>query len=193
MTLTLKQKQQFLRRRRRIRKVVLDTVRKEGAVVFGGRAVNRQVPKHLQEHTEDFDIFLKKGKDPKKFAKKIERKLDKKFKGNFFEVRPSAFPGTEKVVSRVSGKGIVDVSKHKEKVKVIRRKGVKFANLEFQKKKIRESLADPESKFRRGKDKFTRLRIKLAQKKKKKRKRRVNRDFILPTIKQTRIKVPRLF
>ena len=67
-------------------------------------------------------------------------------------------------------KGTADVSEHpKEKVGVVRRNGVRFADLEFQKKKIKQSLADPESKFRHDKDRLSRLRIRLAEQLKKKK------------------------
>ena len=171
MVLTLKQQEKFLRRRDNVRNVILNTVKKEGGIIFGARAVNRQVPKHLEVHTEDYDILSRK--DPKELAKKIEKKLDKKFGGNYYKVQPAMHPGTYKVVSIVSKKGTADVSKHpKGKIKVVRRNGVKFAHLDFQKKKIKQSLSDPQSKFRHDKDKFTRLRIKLAERKKNKPRRR---------------------
>lgn len=175
MTLTLKQKENFLRKRKRLKRVILSAIKKEGGVVFGARSVNRQVPKHLESSTQDYDVFVKG--DPKKTAKRIEKKLDKKFGGNFFKVKPALHEGTYKIISVTSKKGIADVSQHpKEKIKVVKRKGVKFAHLDFQKKKIKQSLADPKSKFRHDKDKFSRLRIKLSEQKKhtkhKPRKRR---------------------
>ena len=64
----------------------------------------------------------------------------------------------------------MDVQKQKEQVNVVKKKGNKFADLNFQKKKIKESLANPEAKFRRDKDKFSRLRIRLNERAKKKSK-----------------------
>lgn len=177
MTLTLEQKERFLRAKSRgaVRRAILNQIKKEKGIVFGARAVNRQVPKHLESPTEDFDVFIPKGKSPKKTAKRIERRLDKKFGGNFFKVEEGKFEGLYKVKSRVSGKGLIDLNKQKQKVGVVKRKGVKFADLQFQKKKIKESLANPEAKFRRDKDKFSRLRIKIAEARKKKRKRSIKR------------------
>lgn len=183
MTLTLQQKRQFLKRRNTIiRKSVLSSVKKNNGIVFGGRANNKQLPKHLQEHTSDYDVFVQK--NPQKFAKRLERKLDRKLKGNFFRTEPAKHEGTYKIKSNVSNKGIVDVSqKPKEIIRTIKRKGVKFAHTDFQKKQIKKSLADPDSKFRHDKDRFTRLRIKLSEKptkQKKKVSKRRNNIFPVP-------------
>ncbi len=167
MTLTLSQKDKFLRNQKAIDKIVRKVVREEGGVIFGARSVNKQIKPHLRKHTEDFDVFTKK--DPKKFAQKVEKRLDKKFGGNFYEVKPALHSGTSKVINRVSKRGIVDASKHpKEKIKVVIRKGVKFAHTDFQKRQIKKSLADPKSKFRHDKDRFSRLRIQLNEQAKKK-------------------------
>ena len=157
--LTLEQKDNFLRNKKKVSKTILKILRKEDATIFGAKSVNVQVKPHLRSPTEDFDIFVKG--NPKQTARRIERRLDKKFGGNFFKVEEGKFEGVFKVKSRLSGKGLIDIQKQKEKVGIVKRKGNKFANLEFQKKKIKESLANPEAEFRRDKDKFSRLRIKL--------------------------------
>ncbi len=168
MTLTLRKKKHFLKNREDVRKIILKEVRKEKAIIFGARSVNKQVPKFLREHTEDYDILS--DKDPKRLAKRIEKRLDKRFGGNFYEVKAAIHEGTHKVNNRFTGKGVADVSKREGKVPFIKRKGVKFAKLSFQEKKIRESLANPEAKFRHQKDRFSRTRIKLAKKQIPKRK-----------------------
>ena len=163
--LTLDQKERFLRKRKRIPGLIRKALKEEDATIFGARSVNIQVRPHLRSSTEDFDIFVKG--DPEKSARRIERKLDKKFKGNFFKVEAGKTEGVYKVKSRLSGKGLVDVQKQKEQVNVVKRKGNKFATLDFQKKKIKESLANPEAKFRSDKDKFSRLRIQLHESKRR--------------------------
>lgn len=164
---TLEEKNRFLKNKNQVRKIILSEIKKDGGVIFGARAVNKFVPKHLRVHTEDYDVLVKG--DPKKVARRIERRLDKKFKGNFFKVQPAQHPGTETIKNNLSGKTTADLSKLKEKVPTRTIKGVRFARLSFQEKKIRESLANPEAKFRHQKDRFTRDRIKLARKHKPKR------------------------
>lgn len=177
MTQTLEQKDKFLRNQKAVEKAVRQAVKKEGGIIYGARSVNRQVKPHLRTHTEDFDIFVKK--NPKQFARKIEKKLDKRFGGNYYEVKSAIHPGTEKVMDRISGKGTADVSKHpKGKIKVVRRKGVKYAHTDFQKRQIKKSLADPKSKFRHEKDKFSRLRIQLNERKPKRKPKKIKKSYV---------------
>ena len=166
MALTLEQKRKFLKNRKDVKKIILDEVRKEKGIVFGARSVNKQILKFLKEPTEDYDILS--DKDPKKLAKNIERRLDKRFGGNFYEVKTALHEGTHKVNNRFTGKGIADVSRREGKVPFIKRKGVRFAKLSFQEKKIKESLANPDAKFRHQKDRFSRDRIKISKQVKKK-------------------------
>ncbi len=173
MVLTLEQKDSFLRKKKQVSKIILNQIRKEKGIIFGARSVNKQVPKHLRSHTEDFDVLVEG--NPKTLAKRIERKLDKKFGGNFYSVKDAQHEGTKTVKNNLSGKGVADISKREEKVGFVKRKGVRFAKLSFQEKKIRQSLADPKSKFRHQKDKFSRDRIKLSRIKKKKKKKPIRK------------------
>lgn len=166
MRLTIKKKKNFLKKRKEVKRIILNEVRKEKGIIFGARSVNKQVPKFLREHTEDYDILS--DKDPKKLAKRIEKKLDKRFGGNFYEVKAAQHKGTYKVNNRFTGKGIADVSKREVDVPFVKRKGVRFAKLSFQEKKIKESLANPDARFRHNKDRFSRDRIKISKQVKKK-------------------------
>ena len=171
MTLTLQQKEKFFKDRKKIGKVILDTSKKRGLIIFGARSVNKQVPPYLRSHTEDYDIYTPHV--PKKTARRIERKLDRRFKGNFFEVKQAAHPGTYKITTIIGQKGIADISKKPNKIRLIKRKGVYYAHTDFQKEKIKESLRDPKSRFRHEKDKESRLRIELAEKRRKIRKPKI--------------------
>lgn len=162
--LTLQQKERFFRNQKKVGKVIINHVKKKGLILFGQKATNRQLPKDLRKDTQDYDIF---SQTPEKSAKRIERKLDRKLKGNFFLVRKAKHGGTYKIISRVGDRGVVDVGKPDRKVPIIKRKGIKLATLKFQKEQIRKSLADKESKFRHAKDREVRSRIKIAEQRKK--------------------------
>ena len=162
--LTLEEKERFFKNQKKVGKVIINHVKKKGLILFGQKATNRQLPKDLRKDTQDYDIF---SQTPKKSARRIERKLDKKLKGNYFEVREAKHGGTYKVIQRIGDKGIVDVGKPDRKVPTIIKKGTRLATLEFQKQQIRKSLADPESKFRHAKDREVRSRIKIAEQRKK--------------------------
>ena len=168
MALTLKQKEKLFRNKERVGRVVISHVKKKGLILFGQKAVNKQLPKDLRKDTEDYDIF---SNTPRKTAKRIERKLDRKFKGDYFFVKEAMHKGTYKVNSHVGNKGIADVSKPDRKVPTVKRQGVRLASLEFQKQQIKKSLDDPESKFRHPKDKEVRSRIKIAEQRGKKRRK----------------------
>jgi len=178
MTLTLEQKEKFFRNRKKIQKVVLDEVKKDKAIIFGQRSVNEKLPNHLDVHTQDYDIFTPD--NPRKLARKIERKLDKKFKGNFFVSKPAIHGGTHKVKTIIGDREVADVSKKPKKIETFKKKGIKYASLTFQQSKIKESLSDPKSKFRHAKDKETRSRIQIYNKNKSKKKSRKRKNFLSP-------------
>ncbi len=161
--LTLEEKERFFKNQKKVGKIIINHVKKRGLILFGQKATNRQLPEDLRKDTQDYDIF---SPTPKKSAKRIERKLDRKLKGNFFFVKEAVHGGTYKVISRIGNKGVVDVGKSEREVPTVTRKGVKLASLEFQKGQIKKSLSDPDSKFRHPKDREVRSRIKIAEQRK---------------------------
>ncbi len=177
--LTLKQKERFFKNQKKVGKIIINHVKKKGLILFGQKATNRQLPEDLRKDTQDYDIF---SPTPKKSARRIERKLDRKFKGNFYIVKKAKHGGTYKVVSKVGDKGIVDVGKPDRKIPTVTKKGIKLATLEFQKQQIKKSLADKESKFRHAKDREVRSRIKIAEQRKKIKPRRktIRKRSVLP-------------
>lgn len=170
--LTLEQKERFFRNQKKVGEVIINHVKKKGLILFGQKATNKQLPKDLRKDTQDYDIF---SQTPQKTAKRIERKLDRKLRGNFFIVKKAIHGGTYKVKSRIGDKGVVDVGKPDRKVPTITKKGVRLATLEFQKQQIRKSLADKASAFRHAKDREVRSRIKIAE---QRGKRKINKSKV---------------
>ncbi|KKN17075.1 hypothetical protein LCGC14_0969530 [marine sediment metagenome] len=179
MVLTRKQKISFYRNKKKVAEVIIDHVKKKKQIIFGARSLNAHFPTFLDKPTIDYDILIEKG-NPKKVAKRLEKKLDKKFKGNFFVVEKARHPGTYKVKRILGKEGIIDISKSKEKVPTDKIKGVRFSKLSFEKGKIKQSLRDPQSKFRHEKDKerLERIRIFESLKKKKIRKPRIRKRIV---------------
>ena len=183
--LTLEEKERFFKNQKKVGRVIINHVKKKGLILFGQKATNRQLPSDLRKDTQDYDIF---SSTPKISANRIERKLDRKLDGNYFEVREAKHGGTYKVIQRIGDKGVADVGKPDRKVPIVVKKGVKLATLEFQKQQIKKSLADPQSKFRHAKDREVRSRIKIAEKRKefkkiKKKSAPKNLRFNLPIFK----------
>lgn len=135
-------------------------------ILHGNKAINMQLPNYLQIYTEDYDL---KSKNPEKDAKRIEGILDEQFGGDFFKVVPSSrYEGVWKIISRVTGRGVVDLSYYEIDIPHKIMDGIKVATLQHHLDRIRVTLADPAKKFRWTKEKETRQRIKIAKRRKRK-------------------------
>lgn len=163
---TLKQAESYYRKGAKpIDSVVRRAIVNQDEIVYGARAVNKRLPKHLDIYTEDWDIATTD--DPASVAKKIEKKLDKRYGGNFFRVEPAKHAGTYKIKSNVTEKGVVDVTVvEPHTVPHEKIEGVNYATLDYQLMRIDASLDDPKSAFRHKKDLETRQRITIHRKKK---------------------------
>ena len=115
----------------------------------------------------DWDIFSLA--DPKELAKKLEAKLDKHYGGNFFRVEPAIHPSTFRVKSNVTGNVVADMSFKDRTVTFKRIKGINYASLGWLEKEAKETLSDPDDKFRWHKDRDTLQRIRVFKKAKRKR------------------------
>lgn len=169
MVLTRSQKIAFYRNKNKVDLTVLREIKNKKLILFGARSLNRQLPPFLRKETKDYDVILTK-RDPKKVARELERKLDKKFKGNVFIVEKGKAPGVYKVKNVLGKEGVIDVVKSDKRVPFVKRRGVRVSTLAFEKSKIRESLSNPEAKFRHDKDRERRDRIKIFENLKKRRK-----------------------
>lgn len=174
---------------KKIKNVILKNVRKKQHIVHGARALNVFFPPFLDRPTEDYDIF---SSTPRKTAEKIEKRLDRRFGGDFFRTEKAGFPGTVKVKSNVTEQTIADYTDPKREIPHTKRKGIKYANFKHFKKRIKESLADPRNRFRHAKDKETLRRIKLTEKlrSQKRRRSREAKTFteLLPDIRIKRLR-----
>ncbi len=124
--------------------------RDDDLTLYGARAVNAQLPKYLQSHTDDFDIYTSESSVIQ--AKRLEKILDKKYGGNYFRVEPAQYKGTFHIKSNITNRTIADMTVTKDDIPHKEVDGMNVATLDFQVDKIRESLSNPQSKFRRGKD-----------------------------------------
>lgn len=144
-----------------------DSLEGSNEVVYGARAVNRQLPKYLNVYTEDWDIATVD--DPEKEAKRVEKQLDHDFGGNYFRIVPAIHPGTFKVISNVTNKGVADLTRIEEPIEYRKLGRIRYATLNHQLQQIDKSLKDPESQFRWNKDKNAKQRIKIGMKRRRKK------------------------
>ncbi len=134
---------------REIDNIVLKNVKKNDQIIFGARAINAQISPLFRRPTKDFDIIAKR---PRKSAMQLERKLDRRFGGDFFLTKPAQFPGTWKVKSKFKGPTIADFSGPKKGTKIVVIKGIKYRSLSQQTQDKLQSVRNPEFAFRRDKD-----------------------------------------
>ena len=147
-------------------KVIIKILSSDDEVVHGAQSINKQLPKYLQRHTEDWDIYT--DDEPKIVAKKIEKALDAKYGGNYFSVEPAKHEGTYKVKSKVTGNTIADVTFKEDDVTYKKIGEINYTTLDYEVKMIKKSLAREENKFRHAKDfaALQRIKISIAGKKK---------------------------
>ena len=130
------------------------------AVVHGAQAINAQLPPHLRKHTSDWDIF---DTEARAMAHKIERALDNRYGGNYFVVKLGKHKGTFKVVSKVSGETVADVTAATDIIPYRVIGSIRYATLDYHVKRIKAILADKTASYRHEKDKETARRIRLAR------------------------------
>jgi len=144
-------------------------VKKKGDIIYGARALNKQLPPDLQRPTDDYDIW---SKQPKDHCDKLEDHLDKCVGCDMF-TEEQLEVGKGKKVYRIrvnpTGKQEVDYSKPPTdfKYKVIG--GVKYQDIKHQEKRLKEMSKDPKLAFRAHKTKRDLGLIEKAKKKEKKK------------------------
>jgi len=132
-------------------------------VIYGARALNKQFPEHLKEHTIDYDIL---SPNPKKDAKETEQALDKHFGGDYFDVEAAQHPGTWKVKG-INGKTYADYTEKPKGTRSRTIDGKKYLPLSSIAKHIKKTLKDDSAKYRWRKDQDAYNRIKLVLQRKR--------------------------
>lgn len=158
MALTSEQVDYYLRNKHWANQIILNKARQSGDIIHGAQAVNAQVPVHLQKCTSDYDIYTN---NPKKTATEVAKELNKAFNGKkkMFYVKQAKHEGTWKIKSKIAGETIADYTKHPNGIPHKNLLGVKYATIGHSKKEVKRMLGEPESEFRRKKDKSTLARI----------------------------------
>ena len=154
----------------KISKIIEAKVRQDESIIYGARAMNRQIAGLVSRPTEDYDIYTNQ---PRKTALFIEKKLDREVAlgRNDYYVKPAIHGGTWKVMyvgydkkkGTPDDKGIVDYTKPTTKIKVVRLNGISYEALSNIVKVKKAILKDKESKYRWEKDRNDLIRIKFAK------------------------------
>ena len=155
-------------------RAILSFLRDSPLIVHGGRATNAYLPPWLDRETQDWDIFTPS--NAKKQAEELERKLDKRYDGDYFGTEPALHPGTFRIRNKVTGDVIADITLSDRTIAFKKIKGINYATLDYHEDHILETLDNPETAFRHKKDSETLQRIKIYRKMKKRRVQRRRRD-----------------
>lgn len=142
-----------------VRETVLNKAEKEDQIIYGARAINRQVPTPLKKKTRDFDILTNK---PRKKAKELVEELNRRLGKEEFVMTKAKHKGTFKVKDS-KGKTVVDYTQINKRPKVKRSFGNKFKDIKSIKKNIQRVIKKQETEFRREKDLDALRRIKLSE------------------------------
>lgn len=141
-----------------IRSSILNLAQKNKQVVYGGQAANKNLPLHLRRKTKDFDVY---SKQPKQSAEELSKVLNKGFSKDEFTVERAKYDKTFKV--KRGKETIADYTSTTNHPKSKNEFGVKYADLDYQKKKLKEIVKNPDFKYRWEKDKDMLNRIKQSE------------------------------
>ena len=152
----------FYKNKENINRIIKRDVRKKGQIIHGSRALNKQLNPILRTPPRDFDVF---SKNPGEAARLMEKKLDKKFGGDFFSVKKGTNPKvkTRKVVSNITESSVVDYTRPNRKITHKKINGTKYTDFKHFRTQIAITLKDPASEFRFKKDRETLKRIRLQE------------------------------
>lgn len=137
-------------------KYILSQIRRDKNVVYGSQAVKKYAGAFARQ-PQDYDVF---SPTPYKSARKLERTLDRRSRGDYYYVTPAQHENTYKVKfvgvdNKKNTKDdihIVDFSKSPKGLKSNRLNGVKYVKPSQIIKTKRQALRDKTQKFRHAKD-----------------------------------------
>jgi len=141
------------------REIILNSIARNRQVIYGQQATNFQIPSNLRKETKDFDILTRK---PKESAENLTKELNKYYP-NRYKISPAKHKKTFHVKDLTTKETIADYTGTTKKPKSYNELGVRYVDLSYSKKKLKQSIKNPNSSFRHEKDKDTLARIKKSK------------------------------
>lgn len=144
--------------------IIESDVRRRHSVIYGRRAMNKQLTGYLNAPTSDYDIYTRR---PHINANFIEHKLDRKAGYDLFYTKPALHKGTFRVINKgpdlkqdtEDDYVIADYTQIPVGLKTVRINGIRYESLQSITKNKRKILKDPESEYRHEKDRLDLERI----------------------------------
>lgn len=143
---------------------ILNLAKNKKQVIYGARSIQKQAPFFARD-TKDYDIF---DKSPKKSADLMQKILDKNVGFDHYYMKEAEHKGTWKVKNRgLDGKkntkddeSIVDYTEMPSNIPFVVINDIRYRKLSEEIKKKKQTIKDPEFKFRHPKDKDDLRRVK---------------------------------
>lgn len=155
--LSLKETNTFHKKKHRIMKTIYGTLDSD-ETVYGARALNVRLPKHLDRHTKDADVFTD---TPYKEAREAEKALDTMMGFDAFYVVPAEHPGTFKVKAHATDETYVDYTRTPKGLRRENIQGLHYPTIPHIEQSLKRTLADPTAVHRHPKDQDALNRIKI--------------------------------
>jgi len=152
----------------KIPSIIEGHVKKTDSIIYGRRAMNKQLPGFVRATTYDYDIY---NKTPKKTARQMQGRLDKEFGADMFYDKPAQHPGTHKVMfvgkdmkkKTEDDQEIADYTQMPSKVQTKRIGGIRYESIRSVVRGKKAILRDKESAYRHEKDREDLRRIKVRR------------------------------
>lgn len=157
---SLSHTRQFHSKKHFINKTILGTIGQH-EVIYGERGLSMRFPRYLQRPTQDYDIY---SPNPRKDAHQTEKKLDQRFRGDYFFVKPALHSDTFRVTARANQETYADYTKKPKHLKHDTIKGKNIIDITIERKAREKILRNPEYEWRWGKDRDALNRIKIYEK-----------------------------
>jgi len=143
----------------KVDRIILKEAKKKKQVIYGARAMNRQLPPFLGRLTHDWDIYARR---PRRTAHRMQKRLDREVAGgeDDFYAKSAKHKGTHKVMHEGFDRkqrtrddiGIVDYTEMPRNIRPKRLSGLLWERLSSIKKAKRVILRDPKSRYRHRKE-----------------------------------------
>lgn len=155
--LSLKERNIFHKKKHRIMGEVYGIL-DDDETIYGARAINVRVPKHLDRHTKDADIYTP---TPYKEAREAEKRVDTMMGFDAMHVTQAEHPGTWKVIAHATGETYADFTQAPKKLPREKIRGFFYPTLNFIEQSLKRTLSDPTASYRHAKDRDALGRIQI--------------------------------
>ena len=155
--LSLEETNKFHKKKHKIMKTIYSTFDSD-ETIYGARALNVRMPRHLDRHTKDVDVFTS---TPYKEARQAEKALDTMMGFDAFYVTPAEHEGTFKVKAHATGETYADYTKTPKGLRRENIDGFYYPTIPTIEKSIRRTLVDPTAVHRHSKDQDALNRIQI--------------------------------